>query len=108
MNRKALLKLILDDQMRQWLAHPELNRFDEDRIRLSSIFEWYVADFETAEVGTRGVLHKYAPPEAHHIVADESVPISYLPNEWSLNDSGDLGARYSKTDRILDKLRKRL
>lgn len=90
MNRKTLLKLIFDDQMRQWLAHPGLNRFDEDRIRLSSIFEWYAADFETAEGGTRGVPHKYAPPEAHHIVADESVPLSYLPYEWSLNDSGDL------------------
>lgn len=97
----------LNDQMRQWLADPKLNRFEKDNIWLSSIFKWYSNDFEKEEGGLIGVLKKYGPdlPESYFVSPPE---IKYLDYNWGLNDAGGKGSNYGKTDRLLDEVRKQL
>jgi len=90
----------LDDNLRQWLAIPDRNRFDlaTGVASISKIFDWYERDFDRFG-GVRAVLAKYGPPAAAKITR-----IEYQPYHWGLNDASDLGSRYSDWQFYLDRL----
>ncbi|HYK42178.1 MAG TPA: VTT domain-containing protein [Thermoanaerobaculia bacterium] len=94
--RPDSLRSQLSFAMLRWLARPDLNSFEpaEHRARVSSIFRWNAADFESEKGGLRGVLSLYAPDPARAFVAEPTTKIEYLPYDWGLNDQGLHGWRY--------------
>ena len=76
----------LDDQMRQWLADETRNRFSDNEIELSKIFDWYGKDFVKWGGGINNVLKKYGPEAAIRAVENDS-DIDYLKYDWGLNGS---------------------
>jgi hypothetical protein len=98
----------LDDNMRQWLAMPDRNRFDvaKGTATVSKIFDWYGRDFDSMG-GVRAFLEKYAPAAAAPMFASgKRVKIAYQKYRWGLNDTSELGTRYSDwnfyRDRVLN------
>jgi Protein of unknown function, DUF547 len=91
----------LDDNLREWLAMPDRNSFDEVRgvASISKIFDWYNKDFDRLG-GVRSVLAKYGPP-----AAAKTGKIEYQRYRWGLNDTSDLGSRYSDLQFYIDKLK---
>ena len=75
----------------------ELNRFlpNEEKVEISSIFNWFKADFEKAG-GTKEVLAKHAPENARDFLASGDYEIIYLPYNWGLNDQGTQGNGYGR------------
>jgi hypothetical protein len=97
----------LDDNMREWLAMPDRNRFDAARniAAISKIFDWYGKDFEPLG-GVNAVLAKYAPAAAAPIFGSgRRLKIEYQKYRWGLNDTSELGSRYSDLNFYVDKLR---
>ncbi len=75
----------LDDQARGFLRDPSKNRVDASarKLYLSSIFEWYLGDFE----GAAGTLQAYVAPYLDAKGVDVSgYEVDYLDYDWSLND----------------------
>jgi hypothetical protein len=98
----------LDDNMRQWLAMPDRNRFDTARgtASVSKIFDWYAKDFDPPG-GVRAILEKYAPPSAAPLFAPGTrLKLKFQTYRWGLNDTSPLGVRYSDwnfyRDRVLN------
>jgi hypothetical protein len=98
----------LDDNMQQWLAMPDRNRFDPTRstASISKIFDWYGKDFEPSG-GVRATLEKYAPAAAATLFAPgKRLKIEFQKYRWGLNDTSPLGSRYSDwnfyRDRVLN------
>ena len=87
----------LDDNVRRWLADPTLNEFVPERhtARVSSIFQWYAADFDGTG-GVRKFLARFAPAGKGEFLQRPDARIEYKAYDWGLNDSGSLGAGYSK------------
>ncbi len=94
----------LDDNVRQWLANPALNRFypSQARAEISPIFEWYRKDFDAYPGGLQGFLRKYAPPHVIQEVGQKNFQISYLTYDWGLNDQANIGENYSRLQFALD------
>lgn len=99
--RAAAVDRQLDDNLREWLAMPDRNRFDAATgvAHVSKIFNWYQQDF-TRLGGVPGVLSKYGPPAAAKISK-----IEYQPYHWGLNDTSGLGSSYTEWKFYIDKLR---
>ena len=103
----ADLETQLDAAMARWLARPDLNRFEPpDRARLSSIFQWFAADFEKAG-GVPEVLRRHGPPAARAFAAPPALKIDHLDYDWSLNDQKPRPA-YGRLRLLWDQLRSRL
>lgn len=79
----------LDDNVRDWLADRQLNRFypRHAKAEISSIFMWYSGDFDAYPGGLQGFLHHYAPQGVASVLKGRRLDISYLPYNWNLNDS---------------------
>ncbi len=91
----------LDNNMRAWLSLPALNRIDPLRRRaaVSMIFYWYKQDFDNAAGSVQNFIARFAD------VGKDPLRISYQPFQWGLNDTSDLGLRYTYSDFVKDKLR---
>ncbi len=91
----------LDDNLREWLRMPDRNSFDAARgtARISKIFDWYKRDFDSLG-GVPAVLAKYGPPAAAQVKK-----IGYQQYRWGLNDTSDLGSKYSELQFYVDKVK---
>ncbi|MGI8958303.1 MAG: nucleoside hydrolase [Bryobacteraceae bacterium] len=87
----------LDDNVRRWLADPNLNEFSPERhsARVSEIFKWYGGDFNKTG-GVRAFLAEYTPRDAQSFLHDPKTAMEYKPYHWGLNDSSELGKGYSQ------------
>jgi len=75
----------LDDQARSFLADPTKNRFDAttNTLHLSSIFEWFRADFEAAAGSLPAYVGRYLNDTR---ATAPGVRIVFLDYDWSLNE----------------------
>lgn len=96
----------LDDNVRAWLANRQLNEFipSQRLARISSIFKWYVGDFEAAG-GATPFLARFAPAADSGFLREPSPKIEFLKYNWGLNDASDLGSGYSDKDLYFDIVR---
>lgn len=94
----------LDDNVREWLANPSLNRFypSQGRAEISPIFKWYRKDFDAYPGGLQGFLRKYAPQRISAELGHKKLQISFLNYDWGLNDQADIGKNYSGLQFALD------
>ncbi len=78
----------LDDQLRQFLAAPEKNRYDaaKNTLHLSPIFKWYAADF-TESAGSLALYVKPFLPEAQRSALTDParVKVRFTDYNWALN-----------------------
>jgi hypothetical protein len=94
----------LEASARRYLASPLGAVADGDVIGVSSIFKWYGDDFierfqasgtgsgSPAERAIFGVLARYGPPTLQSLVRSGRARLSYLPYDWSLNDTAGAGS----------------
>ncbi len=87
----------LDSNVREWLANPELNRFDANKriATVSPIFKWYGKDFQAYPGGLRGFLLKFGPPAATEKLKGGKFAIRFATYHWGLNDQSGRGKGYS-------------
>lgn len=87
----------LDDNVRRWLANPNLNEFlpKQNLARVSAIFNWYGGDFK-AVGGVRFFLSVYAPLTDQPFLRKEKTAIEYKTYDWGLNDASGVGKDYSE------------
>lgn len=101
----ATLDAQTDDSFRTWLGREDLNRFrpGENRVEISSVFEWFRDDFEEAG-GLREVLARHAPEEFGRFLGGDDYEIEFIPYDWALNDRN--GREFSRVrvgwNRVLD------
>jgi len=80
----------LHDQTRRFLADRSRNRFEgEDRLAVSSIFDWYAGDFD-AVGGVQPFLSAYADSlgaslDQHKALARGALQLAHLDYDWALN-----------------------
>ena len=89
----------LDDNVHAWLANPNLNQLSPDRheASVSMIFKWYRGDFDAAGGSVATFLARFVPGEYKGI--------KHVPYHWGLNDTSDLGKKYSNFNFLKDKLK---
>ena len=90
------LEVQLDDSARRFLADRTRNRYDpaSRRLEVSSIFDWYRADFEKGGDAINSVprfLARYAnfltdDAAGQALVREGKLPLHYLAYDWRLND----------------------
>ncbi len=89
----STLNAQLDDAMRRFLSDRTRNRVVDGRLEVSAIFKWYGTDFAQGHGGFRRLEDVFA---LHADVLTEdaatraalkrgTVPITFLPYDWSLN-----------------------
>jgi hypothetical protein len=78
----------LDEQMTTWLADNSRNQFDvaAGKVKLSKIFSWYKADFESWGGGTLAVVAKFAPKTVRPELI-KSAQVEFLDYNWDLNEA---------------------
>ncbi|TGE29650.1 DUF547 domain-containing protein [Hymenobacter metallicola] len=76
----ARLNQQLDAQARLFLARPALNQISPTQVRLSSLFDWYAAEFGEGPK-LIAFLNRYA---ANKI--EPTATVEFLPFDWSLNN----------------------
>ena len=69
----------LEEQTLDFLNNSNKNRFTEEEIYLSSIFDWFNSDF-TDQGDLLGFVKQYRPS------LDKDLPIKYLQYDWGLNN----------------------
>lgn len=76
---------VFEDAAIQYITHPRGVRFDRGRLVLSSIYDWYVADFGGDLAGVKDHVSNYLDAEtAKRLLAhDGRVRYEY---DWSLNE----------------------
>lgn len=84
----------LDDQTRRFLTDRSRNRIEDDRLAVSSIFNWYAKDFESA-----GGVHMFLARHAGALGASPAQPqalgrgalrMHYLDYDWALNSPANI------------------
>lgn len=94
----------LDDNVREWLADPSLNRFypSQGRAEISLIFKWYRKDFDAYPGGLDGFLRKYAPQQVIGELGNRRLEISFREYDWGLNSQLDVGRNYTRLQFAID------
>ncbi len=80
---------LLDANSKAFFADRENFQFDaaQNQFRLSSILSWFKEDFGSNQADQLKTIAPYLPTAAAHQAAmNNSVKISYLKYDWSLND----------------------
>ena len=97
----------LDDNVREWLADPFLNRFypAEGRAEITPFFTWYGKDFDAYPGGLKGIIRKYAPREDVTELDHKGLETSFLNYDWGLNDQSEVGENYSRLQFAIDRVR---
>ena len=88
------LQAQLDDATRRFLADRQRNRYRDDTLEVSPIFDWYQGDFEQAAGSLGAWLADHGdalgvPPAARASLRDGDLEIDFLDYDWSLNDHVD-------------------
>lgn len=80
----AELDTQLNAATRDFINNPRYNRMEGDDLYISSIFKWYIEDFNNDIIG---FFIQYAAPELRRalIARGSSLKIKYLTYDWSLN-----------------------
>jgi hypothetical protein len=88
----------LDDNVRTWLANPDLNEFFPDRrmASVSMIFDWYKTDFQRDRLSVRYFLARFGPTGKVAFLLDPSAEVRFKIYHWGLNDTSNLGSHYSE------------
>jgi len=87
------LNVQLEDNTKLFLMDKSRNYFEDGRLYVSSIFDWYEEDFEQGWQGIRsvaGFLSKYTqeigvPESAISQLQQNRIPIRHLDYDWGLN-----------------------
>ncbi len=82
--RGATLDAALDAAARAYINSPRGVRFEDGKLVLSSIFDWYQEDFGGSEAGVLAHIRKYADDALAARLEDVSHVSSY-DYDWSLN-----------------------
>jgi hypothetical protein len=77
---------LLEKGARQYVNHPRVARFEGRDLVLSSIYDWFRADFGGTEAGVMGHLLRYAQDPLARRLKEHRGPIRY-EYDWSLNES---------------------
>ncbi|NND37831.1 MAG: DUF547 domain-containing protein [Gammaproteobacteria bacterium] len=75
---------LLDAGARAYVNHPRGARFERDRLRVSSIYDWYQVDFGDSAAGVIEHLARYAQPELAERLAAYDGKLRY-DYDWELN-----------------------
>jgi hypothetical protein len=88
----------LNDNVRAWLANPDLNEFFPDRrmASVSMIFDWYKTDFQRDGLSVRYFLARFGPTGKAAFLLDSSAEVRFKIYNWGLNDTSSLGSHYSE------------
>lgn len=81
----------LDAAARGYINHPRGVRVGARGLELSSLYDWYAADFGAGEPGLRAHLASYAGVETAHAI--KTAPIAGYVYDWALNDADPKGRR---------------
>ncbi|MCI0567564.1 MAG: DUF547 domain-containing protein [Acidobacteria bacterium] len=86
------LEAQLEYAARRTLSSPDYVRVDGDRLLVTKLMDWFVADFTTqefhgAEKSLPRYIRKYASEEVAHFLdgAGEDPPLGFMDYDWSLN-----------------------
>lgn len=101
----AGLNAQIDAAYAAWLGREDLNQYDpaKNRVAISSIFKWFKEDFEKAG-GVPKILAERGPAAVRSFLAKGGYKVENLSYHWGLNDQGEHGKSYSRTDQLLDSL----
>ncbi|MBG8552170.1 DUF547 domain-containing protein [Hymenobacter guriensis] len=77
----ARLEQQLEAQTRRFLNDPTYNQLTKPQPQLSSLFDWYGADFGTSQPALLAFVNRYA-----HAPLAAGTTFSFLPFDWHLND----------------------
>lgn len=85
------LEAQLQDQTKRFLRDRSRNRFEDDRLQVSRIFDWYGDDFASVG-GVANFLANHADAlgldgATASALREGAIDIAYLPYDWSLNRS---------------------
>lgn len=72
---------LLNSQTILFINNPIYNNFDDKKIMLSQIFNWYKTDFVKSDGSVLAFVNKYAKTKIN-----ESVTLMYMNYNWNLND----------------------
>ena len=83
----------LEDATRRFLSNRNQNRFEDDTLKVSSIFKWYRKDFKQGWRGLKTLndffayYHQELKLNQNHIdrLKSESIDIEFLSYDWKLN-----------------------
>ncbi|MFQ5450167.1 MAG: DUF547 domain-containing protein [Nitrospinaceae bacterium] len=78
----------LDDQVKQFLANPGKGmRIDlkNNRVYLSSIFDWFKEDFES-QSGVIAFISRYVSPAGKNFLENGGFKVTYFDYNWKLNE----------------------
>jgi hypothetical protein len=87
----------MKDNTRRWLSMRDLNEFvpEKRRASVSSIFDWYRADFEHDGMTLAGFLARFGPAGAGFLARDNA-KIDFKDYDWGLNDASSAGDSYPR------------
>ncbi|MEO8202977.1 MAG: DUF547 domain-containing protein, partial [Betaproteobacteria bacterium] len=82
------LEAQLAEQTTRFLSDHSRNRFEDGKLEVSKIFDWFKEDFGVREQ----FFARYAKlladtPDAQKQVAEGRAPLAFLEYDWSLNDA---------------------
>jgi len=75
---------LLERGAHEYVNHPRGAAFDDDELIVSSIYEWFQADFGGTEAGVLEHLREYAEPELRHRLAERTAYDDHR-YDWTLN-----------------------
>lgn len=75
---------VFEDAAVQYVTHPRGMRFDGNRLVLSSIYDWYVADFNGDLAGVKAHMSGYLDEDSAERLLDHDGRVRY-EYDWSLN-----------------------
>ena len=77
---------LLDAGARAYVNHPRGATFERNRLRVSSIYDWYQVDFGDSDAGVIAHLSRYAKPELAARLARYDGKLRYdYDYDWELN-----------------------
>jgi hypothetical protein len=87
----------LDASARRYLASPQGLQVTGNRIKVSSIFKWYGADFGTPPAaGVLAFVTRFGPASAAALASSGKASLEFLDYDWSLNDTASLPQQSSQ------------
>ena len=101
LRREAYVANLLERQVKdntlRWLSMRDLNEFapEKHRASVSSIFDWYRADFEQGGMTLAGFLARFGPDGAGSL-GRENAKIEFKDYDWGLNDASGAGNSYPR------------
>ena len=77
--------MLLDKGAREYINHSHGVKFEDGKLLLSSIYDWFREDFGGSEQGVRNHLQKYSSPALSEKISKFNSRANYF-YDWSLNE----------------------